>query len=50
LAASISAMEYKVLVIDIDPQANASSGLGIDVNKGKNTIYEVLIEDFDIKR
>jgi len=50
LAASISAMEYKVLVIDIDPQANASSGLGIDVNKGKNTIYEVLIEDFDIKK
>ncbi|MDA3871387.1 MAG: AAA family ATPase [Candidatus Marinimicrobia bacterium] len=50
LAASISAMEYKVLVIDIDPQANASSGLGIDVNKKKNTIYEVLIEDLDIKK
>ncbi len=50
LAASISAMEYKVLVIDIDPQANASSGLGIEVNKKKDTIYEVLIEDLDIKK
>ncbi|MEA3499399.1 MAG: AAA family ATPase [Candidatus Marinimicrobia bacterium] len=50
LAASISAMEHKVLVIDIDPQSNASSGLGIDVNKEKNTIYEVLIEDLDIKK
>lgn len=50
LAASISAMEHKVLVIDIDPQANASSGLGIDVNKVENTIYEVLIEDLEIKK
>ncbi len=49
LAASISAMEYKVLVIDTDPQANASSGLGIDVHNKKNTIYEVLLGDIDIK-
>lgn len=49
LAASISAMEYRVLVLDIDPQANASSGLGIDVNKMENTIYEVLLGDIGIK-
>jgi len=32
-----------VLVVDADPQANASSGLGIDIKKVKNTIYEGLI-------
>ena len=41
LSASIAAAEYKTLLIDIDPQANSTSGLGID-NEGKS-IYEVLI-------
>ncbi|MDD3806648.1 MAG: AAA family ATPase [Candidatus Marinimicrobia bacterium] len=43
LAASIAAMEIKVLLIDIDPQSNATSGLGIDVNHIKYTTYEVII-------
>ncbi len=43
LAASIAAMERNVLLIDIDPQSNATSGLGIDVNSVKNTTYEVII-------
>src|SRR5690606_6058832 len=43
LAASLSAMDKKVLVVDADPQANASSGLGIDIKKTENTIYEGLI-------
>ncbi|MCK9438262.1 MAG: AAA family ATPase [Synergistaceae bacterium] len=43
LAASLAALEKKVLVVDADPQANASSGLGIDIKKVKNTIYEGLI-------
>jgi len=43
LAASLAALEKKVLVVDADPQANASSGLGIDIKKIKNTIYEGLI-------
>ncbi|MFR9165717.1 MAG: ParA family protein [Dysgonomonas sp.] len=43
LAASLAALEKKVLVIDADPQANASSGLGIDIKDSKHTIYECLI-------
>ena len=43
LAASLAALEKKVVVGDADPQANASSGLGIDIRNIKNTIYEGLI-------
>ena len=43
LAASLAAMEKTVLVVDADPQANASSGLGIDIKKVDKTIYECLI-------
>ena len=43
LAASLAALDKKVLVVDADPQANASSGLGIDIKSVENTIYEGLI-------
>ena len=43
LAASLAALEKTVLVVDADPQANASSGLGIDINKNHDTLYEGLI-------
>ena len=42
LAASLGVLEKKVLLIDADPQANASSGLGIDIEAIKLGSYQVL--------
>ena len=44
LAASLAAAEQPTLLIDIDAQANASSGLGIDSQKLNKTIYEVIVD------
>jgi chromosome partitioning protein len=49
LAASLAASEYDVLLIDIDPQANASAGVGIDSKRSDKTIYEVLVNKQEIK-
>jgi len=49
LAASLAVAEHKTLLIDVDPQANASSGIGLDVSESQTTIYEILIEQNDIR-
>ena len=43
LSASLAEKGKKVLVIDMDPQGNATSGLGIDKEKVKHTSYEILL-------
>ena len=42
LAASLGVLEKKVLLVDADPQANASSGLGFDANDKDLSLYQVL--------
>ena len=48
LAASLATLEKKVLVIDADPQANASSGLGVNIKEVECSIYECIINEADI--
>ncbi|MBU1037187.1 AAA family ATPase [Patescibacteria group bacterium] len=45
LAAYLASYDKKVLLIDIDPQGNASSGLGVDYQKLEKGVYEVLVTD-----
>jgi chromosome partitioning protein len=47
LGASFAVLEYKTLIIDADPQANATSGLGFDPKTIKTSIYESIIENVD---
>ncbi len=50
LSACIAALGKRVLTIDIDPQGNTTSGLGIDKNKIGCSIYDVLINGIDVKQ
>jgi len=49
LAASLGVLEQKILLIDADPQANATSGLGLDVEAVERGTYEVLEHSASIK-
>ncbi len=50
LAAALSERGQKVLVVDLDPQGNASTGLGIEVQDREFTAYELLLEDVDLDK
>lgn len=43
LAASLAVLEYRTLLVDADPQANSTSGLGFDPRTVKNSIYECIV-------
>ena len=49
LAAFIAKSGHRVLIIDMDPQGNASSAVGVEPTKDDNTIYEVLIGECSAK-
>lgn len=45
LAASLAVLEYKTLLVDADPQANATSGVGFDPRTVKTSVYECIINE-----
>ncbi len=49
LAASLVAEGLRVLIIDLDPQGNASTGLGIDARSRELTTYELLLDDVTLE-
>ena len=50
LAACLGHLKNKVLLVDIDPQGNTTSGLGIDKEEKENTIYEVMLGEISIEQ
>lgn len=48
LAASMAALEYKTLVVDADPQANSTSGLGLNPKEVEISIYECMVDNIDV--
>jgi len=50
MATALAAVGKKTLLIDLDPQGNASTGLGIEYKDRKLTTYDMLVNDVDIKR
>lgn len=50
LSSCFGAAERETLLIDMDPQSNATSGIGVDSRKLEKSIYEVLVEDADIEK
>lgn len=48
LAASLALCDKKVLLVDADPQANATSGLGIDPKQLQSSVYECLVDEYPV--
>ena len=49
LSACLAEMNKKVLLIDIDPQGNATSGVGVNKNELDNTVYEMIIGECELE-
>lgn len=50
LAAAVAATGRSTLLIDIDPQGHSTTGLGIDVAGGEDTVYDVLVDEVPLER
>ena len=49
LAACLAEAGKKILAIDLDPQGNMTSGLGVDKNEVENTVYQLMLDECTIK-
>ena len=50
LSAALAVYEKRTLLVDCDPQANATSGLGLEKNRIQNTLYQGMIGEIDVRR
>src|SRR5277367_5545974 len=50
LAAALTVLGKKILIVDMDPQGNASSGMGVNKNEIKESLYDVLIHRISISQ
>jgi len=50
LSAALAVYEKRTLLVDCDPQANATSGLGLDKNRIQNTLYQGMIGEIEVRR
>ena len=48
LSSALAELNQKVLVVDVDPQGNTTSGFGVDKNELEKTIYEMMLGEYDI--
>ncbi len=49
LAAALAASELRVLLVDSDPQGNSTTGLGVDKSAERQTLYQVLLREANIR-
>ena len=49
LGAALAELGWRVLIVDLDPQANATTGLGVEARNFDNSIYDVLLHDFPME-
>ena len=48
LSSALAELNQKVLVVDVDPQGNTTSGFGVNKNELEKTIYEMMLGEYDI--